>query len=94
MATALEANLALFAGLVSLGFGIILAAIGFLTARRIGTGKLVWVSIGFLLLAAQGGHFAWRVHRDPVTSPDAVLVPALLGLLSLVALYIAVYRRP
>lgn len=93
MATALEANVALFAGLVSLGFGVILAGIGLLTARRVGTGKLVWVSIGFALLAAQGGHFAWRVHREPIVAADSTLVPALLGLASLVALYIAVYRR-
>ena len=89
----MEANVALFAGLVSLGFGVILAGIGLVTARRVGTAKLVWVSIGFTLLAAQGGLFAWRVHNEPIEAADAALIPALLGLASLVALYIAVYRR-
>lgn len=92
MVTALEANLAVLAALASLGFGWILAVLGLVSARRLESKKLLWVSIGFFLLGLQGGLFAFRVARDP-TSAGEILVPAFLGLAALAALYYAVYRR-
>lgn len=94
MATPLTANIALMASLASLGLGLILAAVGALSARRLGSGKLAWVSTGFLLLSAQGGVFAWRLWTDPIPAADNVFIPSLLGLASMAALYVAVYRRP
>lgn len=93
MAATLEANLAILAGLSSLGFGIILAVVGGLAAKRVGSSKLGWVSAGFLLLALQGGYFAWRVVQDRFGAGD-LLVPSYLGLFALLLLYVAVYRRP
>ena len=92
MATALEANLGILAALASLGFGIVLSVIGLLSAQRLGSSKLVWVSGGFFLLGLQGGLFALRIARDSIGSDDTI-IPAFLGLAALVALYIAVYRR-
>lgn len=93
MATDLVANIAILAALASLGFGLLLTVIGLLSAQRLGSSKLGWVSSGFFLLGLQGGTFALRISSDPFTA-DQVLIPALLGLLALFALYVAVYRRP
>lgn len=93
MAGALEANMAVLAGLASLGFGVVLAVVGAVSAQRLDSSKLAWVSAGFLFLGAQGGYFAWRVWHDR-SGADDVLVPALLGVIALFTLYVAVYRRP
>ncbi len=92
MATALEANFAVLAALASLGFGWILAVLGIISARRVESKKLSWVSAGFFLLGLQGGIFALRVTRDPDAAGE-ILVPAFVGLAALVTLYYAVYRR-
>lgn len=92
MATGLLANLAILAALASLGFGLLLTTIGLLSAQRVDSSKLNWVSAGFFILAMQGGFFALRVHDNPYGA-ESVLLPALLGLAALFALYVAVYRR-
>lgn len=93
MATGLVANVAILAALASLGFGLLLTIIGLLSAQRIKSSKLNWVSAGFFLLAMQGGLFALRIRDDPFVA-DEVLIPSLLGLFALFTLYVAVYRRP
>ena len=90
---ALTANLAILAGLASLGFGGILALVGAASARRVDSSKLAWVSAGFFILGVQGGYFAWRVWQDRLGAADDVLVPAFLGVIALFTLYVAVYRR-
>lgn len=92
MAISLEANLAVLAALASLGFGWILAVLGIVSARRLESKKLAWVSIGFFLLGLQGGLFAFQVTMDP-TASRGILLPALLGFAALLALYYAVYRK-
>lgn len=93
MATGLLANVAILAALASLGFGLLLTVIGLLSAQRIKSSKLNWVSAGFFLLAMQGGLFAFRINDDP-GSAEQVLIPSVLGLGALFVLYVAVYRRP
>jgi hypothetical protein len=88
----LEANLTVFAGLATLGLGIILAVVGAISARRMGSKKIAWVAAGFFLLGLQGGLFALGVRRNPVFSLE-VLFPALVGLAALLTFYVAVYRR-
>jgi hypothetical protein len=94
MATHIEvtANLTVLAGLASLGLGLLLAIVGTISARRTQSGKLSWVSAGFFLLAIQGGLFALGVVRQ-VEASGHLVYPAILGLLALLALYVAVYRR-
>lgn len=93
MATGLVENVAILAALASLGFGLLLTVIGLLSAQRMRSSKLGWVSAGFFVLGLQGGTFALRVNREPAVAGEIVL-PAFLGLLALFALYVAVYRRP
>lgn len=94
MATDLIANVAILASLASLGFGLLLTVIGLLSAQRIGSSKLGWVSAGFFLLGLQGGTFALRINNDPLEAAEQLIVPSFLGLFALFALYVAVYRRP
>lgn len=89
---ALEANLAVLASVASLGFGWILAVLGMVSAQRLQSKKLLWVSAGFFLIGLQGGLFALRVARDP-TSASEILIPATIGLIALIVFYYAIYRR-
>lgn len=94
MPAGLEANVAILAGLTSAGVGLVLAAVGALSARRIGTAKLGWVAAGFLALALQGAWFAYRVWQEPLVATHTALIPAVLGGLTVAVLYVAIYRRP
>ncbi len=94
--SAIHANLAVLVAVLLCGLSLLLAAIGTLTWRRVGSGKLGWVAAAFALFALEGG-FLIRdfVQRRLELSQSWDALPWLaLGNLAIVfALYMAVLKR-
>lgn len=91
------ANLAVGASIMATGLGILLAFVASLSARRMGAGRLWWVSVAFVVLAVQGGYLTVLSYakRSDIAQGMAGEFPvlALLSVATAVALYLAVLKR-
>lgn len=94
--SALLANLAVAVALLLLGLSLLLAAVGLMTWRRVGHGKLGWVTLAFALFAAQGAYLtrdAYQRRGDLAQGWDVLPYFASVNLLIVLALYLAVLKR-
>jgi hypothetical protein len=91
--SAWQANAAVGAGVLLAGIALLLAVVGLLSWRRVGHGRLLWVAVAFVGLAAQGGYLAWLAYGRRAALPTELLVLPALGLGVALALYLAVLKR-
>lgn len=94
--SALQANLAVAVALLLLGLSLLLAFVGLLTWRRLGHGKLGWVTLAFALFAGQGAYLlrdAYIRRAELAQEWDVLPYLALTNLLIVLALYLAVLKR-
>lgn len=91
MDTATLANLSVATGLLLAGLAFVLMVVGLVSYFRLRHVRMLWISIAFALLAAQGAWFAREayVHRLDAGFPSLTLVS--LGVVF--ALYLAVLKR-
>lgn len=90
------ANLAVGAAVLLGGIATVLFVVGLLAYFRLRNGKLLWVSIAFLFLAAQGIVLAWLAYGDrgAIAGGESSFTSlALVGLGIVLALYFAVLKR-
>ncbi|MHB8634252.1 MAG: hypothetical protein ACYDBQ_09875 [Thermoplasmatota archaeon] len=91
------ANAAVGAGVLLAGVALILAVVGVLSWRRIGHGRLLWVSLAFVGFVAEGCYLAYASYVDRAAiaaspSLQPLLLPAL-NVAIVLCLYVAVLRR-
>lgn len=94
--SALAANAAVAVAVLLCGISALLAVVGFLTYRRVGHGRLLWVAIAFAAFAIQGLVLArdFYVRRGELAQGwDALAWVALANLGIVLALYMAVLKR-
>ena len=90
------ANLAVGAAILLGGIATILFVVGLLAYFRLRNGKLLWVSLAFLLLAVEGIVLTWFAYQDrgAIAGGDPSFTSlALVGLGIVLALYFAVLKR-
>ncbi|MCA1812330.1 MAG: hypothetical protein LC624_00075 [Halobacteriales archaeon] len=86
MVSALDANLAAFLAIVTLGVGLLLAAVSAVSWRRIGHRRLVFVTLALGVLALHG---AWAT-RLALAGGSLDLVPEALVFATVLLLYASV----
>lgn len=94
--SALGANLAVASAVVLSGISALLLAVGIVSYARLRHGRLLWVCVAFLVMAAQGVYLTLLLYRDraAVAAGDYSLAGLTLVNLGIVlALYLAVLKR-
>ncbi len=88
---AIEANIAVGAGVLLAGLSLLLASVGLLAYRRLGHTRLLWISLAFLGFLVQGILFTVEAVQN--RGDQGWPTMTLLNLAIVGALYIAVLRR-
>ncbi len=94
--SALHANLAVLVAVLLCGLSLLLAGIGVLTWRRVGSPKLAWVAAAFAVFALEGGFLVRDFYQRRLELSqqwDALPWLALGNLVIVLALYMAVLKR-
>ncbi len=94
--SAIHANLAVLVAVLLCGLSLLLAGVGVLTWRRVGSPKLGWVAGAFALFAVEGGFLVrdFYVRRLELAQQWDALPWLAVGNLAIVfALYMAVLKR-
>ena len=94
--SAFAANVAVAAAVVLSGISLLLLAVGVVSYTRLRHGRLFWVCVAFLVMAAQGTYLTYLSYRDrgEIASGDySVATLAFVNLGIVLALYLAVLKR-
>ncbi|MEK6976192.1 MAG: hypothetical protein AABY18_07605 [Candidatus Thermoplasmatota archaeon] len=94
--SALEANAAVAAGVILTGLSLLLLAVGVVSYTRLRHGRLLWVSVAFLVMAAQGLYLTVLAYKDRAAISGGDLSLGALAVVNLgvvIALYLAVLKR-
>lgn len=86
------ANLEAFLAVAVLGLALLLAVLGFISYRRIGHARILFISWGFLAFAVKGAYLlsaAWESRGDA----SWILPTAILDAVTLGFLYVALRVR-
>lgn len=94
--SALTANIAVAAAIALFGVSLLLLAIGVVSYTRLRNGRLFWVCVAFLVMAAQGLYLTVLAYqnRAAIASGDWSFTGLTVVNLGIVlALYLAVLKR-
>lgn len=94
--SALAANAAVAAAIVLSGLSLLLLTIGLISYARLRHGRLLWVCIAFLVMAAQGLYLSLLAFRNRAAIAEGDLSIGGLAVVNLgivLALYLAVLKR-
>lgn len=94
--SALGANVAVASAVILSGLSLLLLVVGVVSYTRLRHGRLLWVCVAFLVMAAQGAYLTYLAYRDRAEIAAGDLSVATLTLVNLgivIALYLAVLKR-
>lgn len=94
--SAFAANVAVASAIVLCGLSLLLLAVGVVSYTRLRHGRLLWVNVAFLIMAAQGTYLTVLAYRDraAIANGDFSLTTlAFVNLGIVLALYLAVLKR-
>lgn len=94
--SALAANLAVASAILLTGLSMLLMAVGLVSYLRLRHSRLLWVTLGFLGMAAQGLYLSVLAYQDRAAiaaGDQAITTLAIVNLVIVFALYLAVVKR-